>query len=199
MTEPFTTQDRKLALALALAGCSFTPCEEYGPATNTYTPSVLRNKIDPRTRKPFLAKEGVTTEQFEEAASEAVRQRIPGIVDYHFVRNVVFERAQKAWDNMVDEMARAQQEGRAPNIPVISEEVVMQVIYLQRCGEKEFSKSAFIKPPECAIGEVQKQEIAIPDSHNPSETGPMPKVKYTGSMKRWTLGCSQDMREALKL
>lgn len=208
---PFTTQDKKLAMALALAGCSFLPCEHGGPATNTYTPQWLRNRRNPITGHAFLPVDGVTPEEVEKMAEICVEKRIPGIVDYHFVQDAIFQRAIKAWDDMVKEMNRANIEAEAhfvefgkkqemtPAIPDISETIVMQVCYLQRCGQKEFEKAPFIKPAEIAIGCAVETNESLPNrgprvSDHSEAPAPRRKIKGVG-YRRWTLGCRKELRD----
>lgn len=183
--EPFTTQDKQLALALATAGCTFLPQADGGPATNTYTPGFLRDRKQ-------LPKEGVCVEDFEETVKNCVERRFPGIVDYHFVRDSIFERSIKAWDEMVKEMTNAKNEGRAPFLPDISEAVTMQVLYLRRMNEKDFAKIPWFKHPECATATFEKSEEIISGR-------PAPRTKIKGGFKRWTLGCSDELRKELKL
>lgn len=196
---PFSTSDKKLAAALATAGCAFlpisaTPGVEGGPASNVYTPGFLRD------RKVIEGQVPIT--EFEDGVAQLVARRIPGHVTYHFIRDAIFDRAIAAWDALVDEMVKARNENRAPKLPQISEETVMEVLYLHRMNEREFARVPFIKRPECAIGLAMTSEEPLPN-HDPDTRKeahlPVSRTRVKGSMKRWTLGCSQEMRDNLKL
>jgi hypothetical protein len=179
--QPFTTQNRKLAEALALAGCKWAAREDGGPTMNVYTADFLRSRR-------LLPATPVNIPAFEAATRAAFDRRIPGIVTYLFVRDDVFFRAVAAWDEVTRELQRADKEGRPPTIPPVDEETVSRVMAIAANSTKGFSDAPFVNPAWCST---------IGGSETTSDDGKRRTI--SGKGKAWQVTISKEDREKLKL
>lgn len=177
---PFTTSNRQLAFALAIAGCSFAAAEDGGPAINIYTLDFLRARNIGKG-KPI-----------EEAAREAFERRIPGNVTYLFARDATFERTIKAWDGMHEEFQRAANEGASPILPDIAEETVAQVLFIHANSLKTLAEVPFIRTPLVSTVNASTKEVPI-------DGKPGTRKTVSGRGKIWSLGASPEIRKHLKL
>lgn len=178
--EPFSTQNRQLAFALATAGCRFQSQEEDGPAINLYTIPFLRS------RKIGVGK------SLEAAAKEAYDRGIPGIVTYLFVRDETFERAIKAWDVTVEELQKADAQNRSPILDDIPAETVMKVLCIYANNLRKLAEVPFIRSPLVGIFDAETKEVPIANK-------PGPRRVTTGKGKIWSLGASQETKKKLKV
>jgi hypothetical protein len=185
LTDPkhFKTTDQPLAIALATAGCRLASQEEDGPAISLYTPEFLRSR--------GLIKGKVAPSEFERVASDAFDKKIPGSVTYLFVRDDVFKRAMDAWDAMVNEYEKADEENREPESLDIDEATAMRVMYTQRVNARLFkTKVPFYREPLFKIGESTSREVPISGR-------PVAQTVTEGSMKSWSRNLSNESRKAL--
>ena len=178
--QPFCTQNRKLAEALALAGCKWASREEGGPTLNIYTAGFLRDRR-------LMSSHPVPIQGFEKAAKEAEARKIPGIVTYFFERDETFQRAEKAWQDCCIELARAKLASEPPNVPDIPPEVVAQVICIAAYSAEGFKNAPFVNPAWVTTMSGSRKE------------DPKSKAAYTieGTGKAWPLNASKEVREKL--
>lgn len=179
--EPFRTQNRQLAFALATAGCSFASPEEGGPAINLYSVDFLR------ARKIGVGK------SLEAAAADAVSLGIPGIVTYLFKRDAILEKAIKAWDNMVELHAIAESEKTTPELPDVPVEVIMQVLHTHSMNLKSLvTQVPWCRRPLVTDAQSSTKEVPI-------DGKPAPRNVTQGSGKVWTLGASKAIKDRLNI
>lgn len=179
--EPFRTQNRQLAFALATAGCSFASPDQGGPAINLYTIDFLRAK-----------KIGVG-KTLESAAADAVALGIPGVVTYLFKRDATFEKAMKAWDSMVDIHAMANHEGVEPELPEVPTEVIMQVLHTHSMNLKKLvAEVPWCRRPLVTDAQSSTREVQI-------DGKPAPRNVTQGSGRVWTLGASKAIKDRLNI
>lgn len=198
--QPFVTQDFQLALALATAGCQFLPQEHGGPISNVYTPGFLRDRR-------LMSNNPVSPEEFEEAALvQCVNRNMVGIRTFYFLRTPTFDRAITAHDALVAEMQKAKKlqddkvtEGFEPKMPDISEEVIMQAAYFLRMNRERIEKLSWARRPEVSLEDTREQKIPLRNVQPgiKEEFKPSPRSKFSGSLTRWTIGASMELREAL--
>lgn len=180
MLQPFHTQNRKLAEALAVAGCRWAAREDGGPTMNTYTSGFLRDRR-------LMSSNPVSLAIFEKAAKDAVERRIPGIVTYFFVRDDTFYRAEEAWQKTCIEMARAELAAEAPNLPDISPEVVAQVLCVYANSMKHLRDAPFVNPPW--VSTLGGSTTTDPKNELSKTT--------TGQGKAWPLNATKEVREKI--
>lgn len=169
-TQYFSTQNRRLAFALATAGCQLAP----KPTQNLYTVDFLRSRG---------IGVGLTP---EEAAKVAMAKKIPGIVTYFFVRSDLLMEAIKAWDDMAKAAKEAKEKGEEDIAPKVATVQVMEVLYVFSRNSKALSELAWLSPP--LVSSVAVAKTGTPENYT-----------MTGKGKVWTVGASQQIREHLKL
>ncbi len=179
--QPFVTQNKQLAHALAVAGCRFAESEDGGPVMNTYTPGFLRDRR-------LIGNNPISIREFERAAEDAAAKRIPGIVTYFFERDDVFYRAEAAWQKMCEEISNAKIERRAPALPDISEEVVAQIMCIAAHGLKAINDAPFLTVPW--VSTIAGAESFDEDTRARS---------FAGSGKAWPLNISAEGRKKLNI
>lgn len=178
--QPFVTQNRKLAEALALAGCSWASEEDGGPTRNIYTAGFLRDR-------KLLPNEQVTLAKFEQAAKSAESRRVPGIVSYYFVRDKTFRDAEGAWQAVALEIQRAELASEPPKLPDISAEVVAQVLCIAANSAKHLADAPFLNPAWVTTLSGTKTKS------DTSESG----FSISGTGKAWPLNATKEVREKL--
>lgn len=171
-TEYFSTQNRRLAFALATAGCQFAP----KPTVNLYTIEFLRSRG---------IGVGLTP---EEATKVAAAKKIPGIVTYFFVRSDLLMEAIDAWDKMAKEAKEAKAEGREEGLPAdVTTEHIMQTLYVFSRNSKALSELAWLSPP--LVSTVAAAKVGADGSYS----------IVNGQGKVWSTNASKEVREHLKL
>ncbi len=179
-TNPFSTQNKQLALALATAGAKFASPEAGGPTQNLYSLGFLRDRK--------IGKGKV----IEEAVREAVARRIPGKVTYFFEHDANLENAIKAWDGVVEELQKARHDVRDPQLPNINAVLVAQIMCIAANNIAAFEELAFINTPLCSTVKGEEKELPI-------EGKPAPKSVTEGAGKVWSLGASKFIKDKLKI
>lgn len=182
MKEPFRTNNRQLAFALANAGCKFAPQdkENAGPAQNLYTLAFLRaNKI------------GVG-KTMDEAVDICLRNKIVGNVTYLFVRDEVFEKAIRAWNKIHASWVEADARGEVHPVPDIAPEVVMQVLFLYANNLAKLAEVPWFNRPLLSDVTTSTKTEAIPGK-------PGSRKVTTGSGRIWQHRASQATKRHLKL
>lgn len=202
MIEPFATTDKQLAIALITAGCQFAPQADGGPARNVFTPDVLRAiGVLPKIGTGGAyggASAGVTIQQFEIAALKAHKDGKTGSVRYMIVRDETFYSAIKAWDAMVEEFHDAANQDREPEIPNVSTEDAMRVLYVRRMTEQtRFVNLPFINKPRCSLVKEKSRHVEPMKDGNVELAGN--KTTVTGALKEWTPPMTAEDRATLKL
>lgn len=220
--DTFKTNDWDLALNLATAGCTLEAQESGGPTLNIYTPDLLRHWGYIRGAVSIPDFEAVVTVCVNGGIlpdGRRIRKRLGNVI-FAFERNETFNRAHGEWDKCANEYMEAANEKREPAPrgsgiipankkpelftpePALTPEQIMQAAHCRRMNVEKLNKLGWCNAPMCAIGGLQSREIPI-ESTNPitkqkSHQG-VTKCQGTGHMKQWTLGCSQEMRDMLKL
>lgn len=192
--EIFETTDEELALALLTAGARLAGSEDglIPPCINHYTPDTCRDRR-------LLTKEAVKPQVFELAVIRARENKIPGIVTWRIWKDAEFERAMKAWDAMVKEMYESDRDKRAPNLPAISTETVMQALYLRRLNHKPMKDHIWVVCPSLSLMKTSRAQKPLP-STNPAQRGmegPMPAETTVASGTIWNLNTSSENREKI--
>lgn len=206
--QPFTTTDRKLALALLTAGCDWAEAKDGGPVQMHYTPEVCRNRwvtvrqSDGQKVHVTLLKQvtgdhtGDPPEEFEKAVMRAVRLKIPGINTYYILRNEVFREAMAMHDKLAAEAHNAAQEGRPTVFPAFGTlkeaEAIMFTCYLYRMNENDVDSYAWLRSPNLAMGDVKKTVTPIRDV--PGSVLEQVSYSCTGGGKIWSLDLSNERR-----
>jgi len=202
----FKTSDRDLALALATAGCTLEPQESGGPTLNLYTPQMLRHWGYLRGAVSISEFEAVVTTCTTGGAlpdGRRIGKRL-GTVIYSFVRDETFNRAHGEWDKCANEYIEAANEKREPKPrgAELTPEQIMQAAHGMRMNVERLKKLGWCNTPQCAIGGFEASEVPIPSlntvTKQKSHQG-VTKKQGKGNMKQWTLGCSQELRDKLKL
>lgn len=176
----FPTNNQQLAFALATAGCELVKVE------NLYTVGFLR------TNPVFKGM------QVEQAVKFAMDRRIPGQMFYFFKRNEMLNRCVKAWDEIVDELRKAEQEGTAPILPQPPEEVIMQILCVHINNSSRMKEELpFCHAPLIAVTKADIKEEPLYDDKG--EVKPGRKIVIKGAGKVWRLGASNATRARLKL
>lgn len=178
----FRTQNQQLAGALLDIGCELARQDQGGPADNLYTIGFLRD------RKIGVGK------PIETAVREAVRRKIPGIVTYVFKRSAKLEMAIKTWDDMVEERQKADHDSRPPIFPKVSDENVVQTIYVHALNREAFLEIPWFTDPLISTVEV-KSTRSIPLG----EDKPAPRTVMTGRGKVWRLNSDKKIKDHLKI
>lgn len=166
----FTTQNRALALALMTAGCTLHQSESEGPVSNLYTVGKLR--------EIGMGGQGLSIEQ---AAIKAVNAKKPGILSYFFVRDEELEKAIKAWDSVV-----AKLNSGSAITEDLSTEQIMTVVCIHENNRKLAKDLSWIRPA-----------LVSDMSSNSNKDGD--KQMISGAGRIWSLGCSKETRDKLKL
>jgi hypothetical protein len=177
-TQPFATQNKQLALALATAGVKFAHPEVGGPTQNLYSLGFLRS------RKIGKGK------HIEAAVREAVERKIPGKVTYLFEHDENLERVIKGWDGIVDELQKARHEVRDPVLPNHSPLLIAQVMCVAANNVAALDELAFINTPLCSTVTGEEKHVEI-------EGKPAPKSVFSGVGKVWSLGASRFIKDRL--
>lgn len=188
----FQTRDAQLALALINAGCQYAPQNDQGPAENIYTPADMRSK-------GMLTKGEASIQDFEAAVTVAVQKKRKGLVTFFIVRDAVFQRAIKAWDDMAEEFEKASNENRAPVVAEIDEATAMRVAYMLRMNAERVRDIPFVRTPILSTLEGSSADIPVAnrtagvrEAHAPGA-----KTRTTGSGAMWTLGLSDEKKRRL--
>lgn len=170
-TEYFSTQNRRLAFALATAGCQFA----LRPTTNLYTADFLRSR-------------GIGVGlPLEEAAKVAAAKNIQGIVTYFFLRSELLTEAVKVWDDMAKAARDAKADGREDGLPdAVPTEHIMQTLYVFARNAQALNKLAWLSPPLVSTVTTAK----------PTTDG---SYTMTGKGKVWSVNASQKTRQHLGL
>jgi hypothetical protein len=204
--DTFKTADWDLALALATAGCTLEAQESGGPTLNVYTPDLLRNWGYIRGAVSIPDFEAVVTVCVHGGIlpdGRKIRKRLGNVI-FSFERNETFNRAHGEWDKCANEYmdARAQNREVNPRGSELTPEQIMQAAHGRRMNVERLNKLGWCNAPMCAIGGLQTREVPIESvntlTKQKSHVG-VTKTQGTGHMKQWTLGCSQEMRDRLKL
>jgi len=206
--QPFTTTDRKLALALLTAGCDWAEAKDGGPVQMHFTPEVCRNRWitirQPNGQKIHVtllqqitdSHPGDEPEEFEKAVMRAVRLKIPGINTYYIKRDSVFREAMAMHDRLAKEANDAVQEKRAMVLPAFGTlkeaEAVMLICYAYRLNEKDADTYQWLRSPNLAMGDVKK--VVTPKPGVPSEVLEQMSFTATGGGKIWSLNLSNENR-----
>lgn len=186
-TLQFKTQNAQLSAALMDVGCELAPQADGGPAENLYTLGFLRDR-----------KIG-TGKKLEDAAREAYERRVPGIVTYVFKRSALLEKMILVWDAMVDEMRRAEHEGTPPIMPVVSDETIVQVVYVHALNRAAFLDLPFFNEPLVGTLDIQsRKSVPIKDERN-GGFKPGQKTIVKGRAKVWRLGSKPSITKHLKV
>jgi len=159
--EIFETTDEELALAIISAGGRLAGSDDgkVPPCINHYTPDTCRSRR-------LLPQQPVSPQTFEKAVIEARSRKIPGIVTWRIVKDEECTRAIKAWDAMVDEMHWAKAANRAPELPEISTETMMQALYVRRLNHKPMKDHIWVVCPSLSLAKVNvktKPIEGVPD------------------------------------
>jgi len=186
----FETTDEELALSLISAGCKLAGHDtgDVPPCINHYTPDTCR-------ARRLLPAKPVTPQEFEKAVIEARERNIPGIVTWRIVKDEEFTRAIKAWDRMADEMYKAKLEKRAPNLPELSTEQVMQALYMRRLNHKPMKDHIWVVCPSLSLAKVSVK--AKPIEGVPDDVAARLSFTGEGSATIWNLNTSPSNREKI--
>lgn len=178
---PFETQNVTLAFALHTAGCKAAPPEQRGPAQNHYPLEFLQRKKIGKGKR------------IEDAARDAVKYRIPGIVTYYFEQSPELTEALDAWVTLQKELDRAETEKEAPTIPEISTKTVMRVLCLYAQNLPALKALAFQRDPLVSVSKIDSEE---PVSNGPNRA---PGRRIKGSAKIWSINASEETKKHLKI
>ena len=176
MEQSFQTQNRQLAFALMVAGCTFAPIEQDGPAMNSYTPGFVR-----QPQFGNLITKGMS---LDAAGAVLLRNRVPGIVTYFFLKNAAFYEAYESWVALEKEFAEAKSIGREPKIPEVSAADVMRSLYVaqHRQTKESFANVVFKNRKLQIINAMTGKE----ESEKDAEGRTIRTVEGSGAA--WTIG-----------
>lgn len=150
---PIQMPNAQLAQAAITAGIPFASPEEGGPCRNEYTPGFLRDRR-------IIGENGVELRELELRVLETAERGIAGHVTYFFERTPEAESFIKAWDT-ISETIRLRTEydsltneeraclDKPPELPVISNEIIAQVLCIHANNMRSIVKLPFVHSPVC--------------------------------------------------